>query len=492
MFFELMKNIIRILVFPTGLNMEGIKKSKLIDLISSFSTSEWKKLGEFIASPYFNKNDLTIKLYNFLDLYRASFDLSKEEVFQAVFPNMEYDDKKLSYVMSDLLQLSEQFLSVDKFLDDKVQQKRIALTEYVERKLTKHYHFLYRKAMQELDEQKMGPDSLLSKLLFNEIELSFFTKQKIRKYDPSIQETYNSLNEYYYVQLLKNACLLLNWSGVVSGKFEITSISKRLINDLIDEYDNQTPILRIYLSVFQMLSENDDKNGRHFKSLMLLLEEFHHSIDENISRDLYLLGINFCAKKIRKGINEYVSLMLRIYDEGIKNGALLENGYLSHWTYTNVVRLGLKEERYKWVENFIDQYKGLLPPDAFSDAYHLNIADLYFNQQNYDNVLDHLTQLQFSDPSYHLASRLLLIKTFYEREDVEALLSNLASFTIYLKRNKGTSAAYKKTCLNFCTLLHQLLKNKPKKRAELLEQIKTVQPLAERPWLLKVWEEQKI
>ena len=469
-----------------------MKKSKLISLISTFSYAEWKRLGEFINSPYFNNNELVIKLYKFLDLNKPLFEINKNKVFEAIFPLQAYDDSKLSYIMSDLLKLSEKFLSVEHFMNDSSQQKRLALMEYSDRGLKKHYHFLHSKASSELDSQKLGSRYLLDRLLLSEVEISFFTKQKIRRYDPSIQHTYNALNEYYYLQLLKYTCSLLNYSIVVSGDFLIESISRKLIDELIKGSKNYSPLIRVYLCIYQTLSTNEDENGKYFKTLMNLLGESQVLIEKEELRELYLFTINFCARKTRKGENEYVPIMLKMYDEGIKNNALIENGYLSHWTYTNVVRLGLKEKRYKWVENFINEYKDLLPPDTFSDAYHLNLADLYFNQQNYDGVLDHLTQLQFSDPSYHLTSRLLLIKTFYERRDIEALLSNLASFTIYLKRNKGTSIAFKKTCLNFCTLLHQLLKNNPKKRVELLEQIKTVQPLAERPWLLKVWEEQKL
>lgn len=469
-----------------------MKKSKLIRLLTSFSVNEWRRFEEFVNSSYFNKNEYVVRLHKYLEVNRPDFEITKEEAFRNVFPELDYDESKLGYVMSDLLHLSEKFLAVERFLKNSAEQKRFALAEFANRKLHKHYQFLHKKASKELVVQKMGNRTLLDQLLLREVELMYFSKQKVRKYDPSIQQAYNALNEYYYLQLLKHVCSLLNWSGVVSGSFVITSISKKIINELAREKKAISPLLKIYLLTYQTLSKSEEGDKTYFEELVLQLEKHQSRIASEELRELYLLAINYCAIRTRKGNNEYLPMLLKMYDEGIKNEALVENGYLSHWTYTNVVRLGLKEGRYKWVENFIDQYKDLLPPDTFTDAYHLNLADLHFNQQNYDGVLDHLTQLQFSDPSYHLASRLLLIKTFYEREDVEALLSNLASFTIYLKRNKGTSAAYKRTCLNFCTLLHQLLKKNPKKRDQLLEQIKTVQPLAERAWLLKVWEEHKL
>ena len=50
----------------------------------------------------------------------------------------------------------------------------------------------------------------------------------------------------------------------------------------------------------------------------------------------------------------------------------------------------------------------------------------------------------------------------------------------------------RKPYLNFCILLNKLLRPQKKKREALLEQIKAAQPLNDRNWLLKVWEEDKL
>ena len=84
-----------------------------------------------------------------------------------------------------------------------------------------------------------------------------------------------------------------------------------------------------------------------------------------------------------------------------------------------------------------------------------------------------------------------MIKTYYEFDAIEALLSMLASFSTYLRRNNKISLPLKKTYLNFCNLLHQIMRNNPKKREQVKADIQQVQPLAERAWLLKVWEIQQ-
>ncbi|MEM6319533.1 MAG: hypothetical protein AAF960_17810, partial [Bacteroidota bacterium] len=43
-----------------------IEKTKLIKLLSSFSSLEWKRFGRFIQSPYHNTNEQIVALYFYL------------------------------------------------------------------------------------------------------------------------------------------------------------------------------------------------------------------------------------------------------------------------------------------------------------------------------------------------------------------------------------------------------------------------------------------
>jgi len=43
-----------------------IEKTKLIKLLSTFSSLEWKRFGRFVQSPYHNTNQTVIDLYTYL------------------------------------------------------------------------------------------------------------------------------------------------------------------------------------------------------------------------------------------------------------------------------------------------------------------------------------------------------------------------------------------------------------------------------------------
>ena len=465
-----------------------MRKSKLLELLQTFDAHEWHRFNEFIASPYHNKNEAVSRMFHFIKGQSPFFDFSKESLLAATFPEKKPGEAKLGAIMNLLLKLAEQFLALESFQKEGEKQKMTALSVYSDRKLQKHYQFLYNKLHEEINTKPVNTTVLLEKFHLEETALLNFVKKGVRRFDPSIQGAYTSLNTFYYVQLLKYTCNFLSSSEVVSGDFSASPVSKAIISMLLASDEEHPPLLEIYLSIFQTISTEEPDNDNHFEILMSLIGQYQDKIERKEMREIFLFAINFCAKKVRRGIKKYTPLVLKIYEDGIRSGALFENGYLSHWTYTNVVKLGLVQKKFKWTEDFIHLYKEDLPPNSYSDAFHFNLADLFFYQGNYNEVLSHLHQLQFSDPYYKLGSRIILIKTFYEMDEMESLLSLLASFSVFLKRNKEISPAHQKTCLNFCKLLYQILKHNQKKWDKLVHEIKTIQPLAERAWLLKICE----
>ncbi len=206
-------------------------------------------------------------------------------------------------------------------------------------------------------------------------------------------------------------------------------------------------------------------------------------IEQEERRDLYIYGINYCALRIPRGDRRFTNLALELYEAGIADRSLFEGNYLSHWTYTNVVKLSLNLQRYQWTEQFIEQFHQQLTPAFREDALHYNLAELYYQKGDLERVLDNLRKLHFSDLHYHLGSRILLLKTYYMRAEQEALESLLSSFTAFLRRNSKVSDNFREACLNFCTLLQQIHRGSPRDFAELSRKLDNTQPLVQREWL---------
>lgn len=245
-------------------------------------------------------------------------------------------------------------------------------------------------------------------------------------------------------------------------------------------------IIEIYFTI--LMSAMEEGEEQHFSKLKQLLANQPDNIPSGELADMYRFAINYCARKIRKGQSKYVEEALDLYVTGIDSRLFLEENYLSPWTFTNVVKLALRLKRYEWIAAFIPKYAQLLPPNFRENALHYNYAELYYYTQDFDQALEHLNQVAYADLNYHLGARVMLAKIYYETAEENALLSLLAAFSVFLKRNKNISSNIKHTYLNFCDLLFQLLRRNPKKMENLKAKIEKTSLLTDRDWLLQAYE----
>jgi len=162
---------------------------------------------------------------------------------------------------------------------------------------------------------------------------------------------------------------------------------------------------------------------------------------------------------------------------------------LSPWTFKNVIRLGLNLKRYDWTEQFIQKYYKKLAPEFQEDAMHYNLADLYYRKKNYKIAQNHLQLVEYSDVFYNLDAKEMLLKIYYENNETESLFSLIASFSIYLRRNKKISMNVRDTYLNFATLLHQIVRTTKSKIPTIINKINQTKLVANRSWLLQICQE---
>lgn len=465
-----------------------MKKSKLLALISTFTETELCQFKEFVASPYFNKEEVLVRFAAYLEICAPDFPaekVEKERVFAILFPGMPFDAKLLAYQMNYLLRLAERFLVLQQAEQQPLLGQYQLLTEYLHRRLDKHFSFTLGKARKELEgETQAGPDYFYYQYHISELASDFDMMQGGRKLDPAFQIAADSLDDFYFLNKLKFSCEMLNRQKIFSAEYELRFLDE--VTAYLGKRETIPPIIDLYLQTYQTM-ENPVQE-EHFTRLMDLLREHGQRINREELRRIYLYAINYSVRNISRGYEEYIPIALALYQEGIRSRALFENEFLTHATYTNVIKLALMQRRFDWIETFINDYSDYLNPKFKDDALHYNLAELYYHRRDFGRVLDHLNQLQFSDIQYHLGSRVVLIKTYYELDEIESLLSLLAAFSVFLRRNKKISTPLKKRYLNFCNLLHHILRRDDRKRERLDQQIKTVQPLAERAWLMEVFQ----
>ncbi len=466
-----------------------MQHSKLITALRACQKNELTVLRRFVASPYFNRREELSVLLEYLLRHWPDFvNVKRQAAFQAAFPNQAFDEKQCRYLLSDLTQLIETFWAVEKWKQSDRQSDLALLESASERQSEKTYRKVNRRLAHELSEPETIVDSrfFLDQLHWSEASEKHFARSRVRQFDDSVQRASDNLDRYYFLQKLKFACGMVARQAIFKGDYDL-GLSEHWIAHLAEKNFLDTPVIRLYFTVFQALQYEQDES--HFLALRdLLLTGETAVFSQPDLEEVFRAAINYCARKIRQGREDYAEKALELYTEGLKKQAFFDDGFLSPWTFTNVVKLSLRLKRYDWVEQFIREYAPQLPVDFRENALHYNLAELFYYTQRSDEAQQHLIKVAYSDLNYYLGARVMLAKIYHESGDTEPLLSLLAAFMIFLKRNKQISSDLKQTYLNFCDILFQLIRRHPKKMAALGETIRTTSLLTDRSWLLAQYE----
>ena len=203
---------------------------------------------------------------------------------------------------------------------------------------------------------------------------------------------------------------------------------------------------------------------------------------------MYVYAKNYCIRKINHGDVEYIRELFDLYKVMLKDRIIFKENYLSQFDYKNIVYLGLRISEFDWVKNFISKYNEHLDPAIRQNAYTFNMAYYHFFQNNYDEVLTLLRSVEFTDFYYHLDSKSLLLKTYFELEETEALFSLIEAFKVYIKRNNLIPAYQKTGYINMIKLSSKLYKWKlnPKNNIQdIVDEFNNTKPVVDVLWMRK-------
>ena len=466
-----------------------MKNSKLIQLVSKIPKRQFKRLQEFLESPYFNKKEELIALYHFLSNFKFDFEhekLTKAKAFVFVYGKQKtYDEKEMGYIMSQLTQLINDFLAHEQLRNDEMMKSQLLMPIYNDWDLEKSFAEILKKA-NKFQQKKRGKDSDYYfnqfKIYLNEAEQ--FAKKQTHAQDVALQKAIDFLDYYYIATKLQYSCAILSRS--LAAKNYQVKLIQELKNYLQNNSHENHYSIHIYHTILQTVLDSD--NDIHFTKLKKLMDEHINHFEPEEATGIYTHAVNYCVRQINKGQSHYAVELLTLYKDLLKNKAIFDGNYLTQWNYTNIVSIAIRNKEFEWAENFIREYKTSLDPVFRKNAYTYNLAYLFFHQKEYDKVLELLPKVEFNDVMYGVSSRLLLLKSYYEQNAVIAFASLVDSFKMYLKRNKIISDDMRKRYINFLKYIDAIqktIKGNNEKLLKIKQKITEDKQTVNKSWLLE-------
>ncbi|HMU70432.1 MAG TPA: hypothetical protein PKC38_10495, partial [Chitinophagales bacterium] len=93
----------------------------MIQMLKHFSTKELTRFGEYLESPFFNKDEQLSVFYQYVKKYAPDFEsrqIEKDRILQKGIPGIDINEKKLGYLMSDIVEHIEGFIRYNQHMAD--------------------------------------------------------------------------------------------------------------------------------------------------------------------------------------------------------------------------------------------------------------------------------------------------------------------------------------------------------------------------------------
>lgn len=477
-----------------------MRQTKLVEALRTLDARERNRWRQYVHSDFFNKHARLRQLCDYLLALAPAWKperLRKQDIYHMLFDAKEpYNELKINNLISDLYELLLGFLAYTRQENDPLEQQYHAVMALSDRNLDKHaaaaldrYGALLRgRADRTADwyraEMKYWE---ADDLLQNRLSRRNTTGEQLRRQAEATAHTHLLEKLQLEVSMLSRSTLS------VKGNSDQNSVQVPEKSGLLESAAHLSPAVRVYHAAHELLLRPALET---LGALVAELAEHHTLFRKDELRALYQCALNYCIRRINDGQPGAYADTLDLYRTLLDREVLLQGGRLSQWTYKNIATAGLRSGNFDWTEQFLNQYREMLPPTERDNAFAFNLATLYFEKQDFTKALRTLQNVEFTDVTYHMGAKIMQLKAFYLLDEWEALQSLLDSTEQWLRRNKTLSPFGKTTNINFLRMLRQIGLHTERlslrktdwnaQKQVLVRQVHQTQPLANKEWLLKI------
>jgi len=472
-------------------------KSKIVKLLQPLSKKEIKKLGRFLASPYFNTNTTTQYIFRVLSEFHPEFrstGLEKAAIFERVFPEdapfTKDKDRKFRDALSDLTKKVEVFYTVERFQH----RPDVYFRELSEALRDREHDELFFNRVQQAErevEKKKAKDLeyFLQRLWLSYIQYAHPAYDPFKEGPGRQVEMMNLLDDCYFIHKLRYACELLSRQNFLPEQHDIT-----LLEEVISQsrrIQNPLPLVIIYRNLI-LLGRDEDFRTLYPETKKLVFETFA-DIDRWEQESILKLLTNILICKSNAGHPELRREQLSLYRFGLERGLYVLNGYISAYTFLNILITAAVLKEFRTAEQLIEDFGHQIEEQKRETTILLSKAYLAFHRGDYEKAVQKALSADRRFSPFRLRIRSLLLRTFYEflnkGDDsyYELLVTEANNFRQHLRNREDWTKDKKQHYYNFIKftleLARYLLFDDKYHKAELKKRV-AAQSIIAHEWLL--------
>lgn len=474
--------------------------NSLIKLLRTFTPKEISDFNDFLISPYFNKKNSVIKLYEEIRKSYPEFTgdrILKKNIHESLFPGKSYNDTNLRVVVHNLNDLAKKFLAYRSFESSQTEFDFKQFTGLMGKQQFSYLEKILTKLKADLEKESFNADEYNFHKFRLEYENIFFLHEShlgvferfLHKAD--FEKAFYYLSSYYYIKSMRLYINVLNLQLIYNKKFNTAQFEKMI--SLIDkDLICENPVIEIFYLIIKLF--DDGAEEINYYRIKELLQETRSQMNISDIREIYINLTNFCNRKISSGIKKFKKEKFELYKEENEIKMYLVNGYMPPVYYKNLVILALSLNEYNWAKDFISEYKNELPEDSRFNIYNYCMALYEFDMREFDKALELLSRIKFDELYLKYDSKILQLMIYFETGEEESLISSLEAYRHFLSNNKLLPANKKELYTNFYRYFSRIFSAKIKKdRTELGRIKKGITPdiiIFNKDWLIRKIDEQ--
>ena len=387
--------------------------------------------------------------------------------------------------MHFFLKSLEEFLVYRELQDDEMHAKAILAKVFRKRRIFKSFEKNLKSAIQVQEKQTFRNSNFhQNDYLIRQEAVRFYALQS-RNQNIDFQGLSDSLDVYYLADKLRQSMLLISHQTVYKKTYNLGMLDQVL--QFLQEEKNFLKIPAIGMYYYALKCATDREEPSHFLNFKNEIEQNSQYFPHFEVRDLYLAAINYCINRYNNGKQEYLRELFQLYQNGITRNVLMDDGIISRFTFQNLVASGTKLKEYEWVSNFILEYQNRLDIKHRENIVHYSQSFLNFEMGNYEEAMKLLNQVEYDDILMNLSGKTMLVRMFYELGYDDALDSLVTSTKAYIQRKKviGYHKTNYSNLLKFISKISKINPYDKREKLKLYDKVKSVNPVAEKKWLLK-------
>jgi len=447
-------------------------KIKILDILEKLSPDELKDFSDYLNSPLFNKRKIITELFGLYKKYYPLFNdasFTKEKIFSKLFPKKSYNDTVFRNLNSILLSHAENFLSLKNYLKDPVLKNIHLLSELNTKNIFSLSDKNFREGINQLERSEVRDSEFylneynlyLQKDLYNSF-VNKFSKDDITSSGMSFMKFYiMKLMEIQNYILYECRILGLDNTLFIDADYidKTLKIMPASIRDM--------PQVKIYYNALMLERKQSEK---YYNELKTLLFEFGNLLEKEKLYNKYIDLIDFIKRSRRSNdlgsLREIFLLRKRI----VENGLMPEN-FITNMFFLNLVSSALRLEEFDWTFEFIEKYNMHLLPDHRDSVRNLSYSLYYFNKKDFQKALSYSAKVGYEDNYYNLQVKNIMARIYFELDETNPLISHIASYRMYLAKNRTLSKKEVTSHSLFINFIDKLFKVREKKKLYKLSDI---------------------